>query len=358
MTLRSGESTNVTDNILKTSGWFSKKKVLITGGVGFIGSHLCEGLLKSDCEILVVDNLWRGSLRNIRFASNLENERFGFSQTDLRDPSDTFDVISNYSPDIVFHLADIVAGVDYVFSNEYFVFNTNQLINSNVYKAVFDLQIPNLVYVGTACSYPQNLQKMPGGKPLVENQMYPADPESAYGWSKLNGEYEALLLGRYTSTNIGVLRLHNVYGPRSILSRKRSQAIPSLVRKAVCHPDEEFLVWGSGNQARDFVYVKDVVDALVRLPILGMNQGPIQIASGKETSIREVAETIIDISGKNIPLKFDTSKPEGDVARCGSYDKAKRILGWEPKTSLREGLFETYKWAEKEIKSGETNLDE
>jgi nucleoside-diphosphate-sugar epimerase len=205
-------------------------------------------------------------------------------------------------------LADIVAGIDFVFANEPFLYHANVLINTNVYTAVREVGIRNVVYLGTACSYPRSLQEKPGGLPLMEHQVYPADPESAYGWSKLLGEYEAGLLARHSNLNVGILRLHNVYGPRALLTKKRSQVIPSLIRKAIRYPEEGFLVWGSGKQARDFVFVGDVVDAVLRLPLRGMGQGPIQIGTARQTTVAELASLIVEISGKEIRVEFDETK--------------------------------------------------
>jgi GDP-D-mannose 3',5'-epimerase len=179
--------------------------------------------------------------------------------------------------------------------------------------------------------------------------MYPANPESAYGWSKLMGEYEAELLSKNSETRVGIARFQNVYGPRSIMSVKRSQVIPSLIRKAIRYPDEEFIVWGSGRQSRDFIFVGDVVDALLRIPLRGMGCGPINIGTAQETTISDIAFSIAKISGKQIDIKFDKSKPEGDGGRSGNYDKAKEILGWNVFTTLEEGLRQTYEWAYEQI---------
>ena len=131
-----------------------------------------------------------------------------------------------------------------------------------------------------------------------------------------------------------------------------------MIRKVVRYPKEEFTIWGSGKQARDFIFVGDVVEALLLLPLKGMNQGPIQIASGHETSIAEIAKMIIKISGKQIPLKFDTSKPEGDIGRSGNCDKAKRVLGWDVTTKLEDGLRQTYALAFEQITAGKVDLDD
>lgn len=327
--------------------WYGGKRILVTGGAGFIGSWLVEALVHLGAEVYVVDNLWRGSLDNLKRADgkywiNLANQ---FLLDDLTEYHTALTACLWANPDLVFHLADIVAGVDFVFANEPFIFRTNLLINTNVFAAAKEAGVKNLVYVGTACSYPKKLQENPGGLPLVEEQMYPADPESAYGWSKLMGEYEAELLMQSSETKVGILRLHNVYGPRSILSVKRSQVIPSLVRKAVRYPGEDFIVWGSGKQARDFVFVGDVLDALLRLPIKGMNRGAIQIGTATETTVAELARIIVKVSGKDIPIKFDATKPEGDGGRSGNYEKAERLLNWRVFTLLEDGLRQTYDWA-------------
>lgn len=165
------------------------------------------------------------------------------------------------------------------------------------------------------------------------------------------GEYESELLSKYTDIKVGILRLHNVYGPRSILAFERSQVIPSLIRKAVRYPEEDFIVWGSGKQARDFVFVGDVVDAILRLPLKGMGKGPIQIGTAEETTIAELAQIIVGISGKDIPIRFDTTRLEGDGGRSGNYGKAQRILVWQPFTPIEDGLRQTYEWAYDQIKT-------
>lgn len=332
----------------------SGKKILVTGGAGFIGSWLVKALTSLNSQVFVIDNLWRGSKDNLLQENgqpviSMDDQ---FILGDLMDYGIARAVLKKTQPDIVFHLADIVAGIDYVFHNEPFIFRSNMIINSNIFSACQEANIPNVIYLGTACSYPKKVQMKTGGKPLVEDQVYPADPESAYGWSKLLGEYELQLLSRYSAFEIGILRLHNVYGPNSIIAKQRSQVIPSLIRKAISFPEEQFLVWGSGKQTRDFIFVGDVIDAILRLPINGMGKGVIQISSGVETSVADLASTIVQISGKEIPILFDASKPEGDVGRSGNYSKATSILGWKPSTSIEEGLRLTYQWAERMIRDG------
>jgi nucleoside-diphosphate-sugar epimerase len=125
--------------------------------------------------------------------------------------------------------------------------------------------------------------------------------------------------------------------------------IPALIRKAINYPDEPFVVWGSGLQGRAFIHVDDVVEALCLALDKGWGHGWIQIGPSECTSIREVAEEIIRISGKDITPIYDTSKPEGDKARSADYTKAKAILGWEPRVRLEDGLREQYEWVRQQI---------
>ena len=186
---------------------------------------------------------------------------------------------------------------------------------------------------------------------MKESDQYPANPESAYGWSKLMGEYETFLMEKETGIPVSVLVLHNVYGTPSDYSEDRGQVIPSLVRKAICYPAEDFIIWGSGAQGRAFVHVDDVVDALVRTLERGLGEGVMQIGPDICISIREIAEHIVEIADKGLDLQFDLDKPEGDRGRCADYSKAREVLGWEPRKDLREGLSELYSWIDKELQA-------
>lgn len=312
-----------------------------------IGSNLTRRLAQLGHDVYVIDNLWRGSL------DNLHNEgrefidlKTRFFCLDLREPG----VIGKLGIkfDLVFHLADIVAGIDYVFANEGDIFRDNILINTNVLGSVKALQPEGYIYVGTACSFPKSLQSSNQALALREDQLYPADPESAYGWSKLMGLYEAELMQKETKIKCCNLIFHNVYGSPCDFGQ-RSQVIPALVRKALRHPMEEFIVWGSGKQGRAFVHVDDAVSALILAMDKGWGAGPIQIGPDRCTSVREIAETIVRLSGKRISPQFDSSKPEGDKSRCADYSKAKTVLGWEPRVSLETGLQNLMAWMRPQI---------
>jgi GDP-D-mannose 3',5'-epimerase len=320
------------------------EKILITGGAGMIGSNLVKAFVKLNYHVVVVDNLWRGKLEYL----NENNEpvidiNTQFHNLDLSLTSVLDDILDGV--DYVIHLADIVAGINYVFNNQGSLFRDNILINSNVISSVRKkaTAIKGFLYVGTACSFPLTRQNSIDVIPLREDELYPALPESAYGWSKLMGQYETELLEKETGIPTLSLMLHNVYGSPCDFG-ERSQVIPALIRKAIDYPQKDFIVWGSGTQGRAFVHVDDVVDGIILGLEKGLTYSPIQLGPSVCTSIREIAEKVAKISGKDIKIIYDTSKPEGDKARSADYSKAKRILGWEPKVSIEDGLAKQYEW--------------
>lgn len=325
-------------------------RILITGGAGMIGSNLVKTLVKQDNHVIVVDNLWRGKLEYLNDKNNepvIDIEK-QFINRDLSLPHSCNDLLEDV--DYVVHLADIVAGIGYVFNNQGSLFRQNILINSNTINSVRNSNVKGFLYIGTACSFPETLQNSLDYTPLKEDDLYPAQPESAYGWSKLMGQYETELLGKETSVKTCTLMLHNVYGSPCDFSEERGQVIPSLIRKAIKYPKEDFIVWGSGNQGRAFVHVDDVVNGIRLALDKGWGHGHIQIGPSICTSIKTIAETIVDISRKNINIDYDTTKPEGDKARSADFSKAKSILGWEPLVDLKNGIEEQYCWIEKQIK--------
>ena len=319
-------------------------RVVVTGGAGFIGSTLVKRLVQQGHHVRVIDNLWRGRLENLTWPDGSEviDRRRDFHLADLCDSGRCLELVRDV--DLVYHLADVVAGIEFVFNNEAFVFRQNVVMNSNVINACVANGVSKLVYAGTACSYPKHLQGGVGTAVMVESQAYPAEPESAYGWSKLLGEYEAELAGRDGRVSVGLLRFHNVYGPGAAYDPSVSQVIPALNRKAIRHPAEPFSVWGSGRQYRDFVFADDAVEALLLVAERGMDLGVIQIGTGEPVTVRHLADLIIAVSGKDIHAEYDTSRPEGDFGRVADWSRAREILCWTPAISLREGLERSYEW--------------
>jgi GDP-D-mannose 3',5'-epimerase len=307
-----------------------------------IGSNLALRLADEGNNVYVVDNFSRGTRQNL-----LEKDHKtllvdgNIIEGDLRDPN-TFSRLPGPF-DEIYHLADVVAGIGYVFKNQLAIFRDNILINSNTIDYARKTSPELFLYVGTACSFPAHLQKTRTSRGLVESDQYPAAPESSYGWSKLMGEYETFLLNSDCGIPVSVLSLHNVYGTPCDISPARSQAIPSLIRKAI-ESTGSIEVWGSGNQSRAFIHVRDVIDAIILARDKGRGKGLIQIGPDFSLTIREIAEIIVKISGKDLRLSFDTSRPEGDFSRHADFSKAKSVLGWNPKVDITSGIMDMYTW--------------
>jgi GDP-D-mannose 3', 5'-epimerase len=329
--------------------------ILVTGGAGMIGSNLVKKLVELNHQVLVIDNLWRGKL------AYLMDPETGKPFIDLDKNFFNLDLskeITDTEPfkktDYIIHLADVVAGIDYVFNNQSNLFRQNILINSNAIELAKRLKVKGFIYAGTACSFPAHLQNSFDYRLLKEEDLYPANPESAYGWSKLMGIYETELLEKDFGIQGLTLMFHNVYGAPCDYSASRSQVIPALIRKAIRYPKEDFIVWGSGKQGRAFIHIDDIVNSLILGLEKGLGKGYIQIGPDKSTTIAEIANHVVRISGKNIQVVFDVTKPEGDKARAADSSKAAKILGWKPTISLEEGLVKTYRWVENQIRGDET----
>jgi len=313
------------------------EKVYVTGVAGMIGSNIARGLLAGGVTVVGVDNLWRGTVLGI--ADLLSHQAFSFRHADIISDRDWY---RDMSPRCALvHAADIVAGIGYVFANEWSVFQRNILINTQIARTVTERGPCRLVYLGTACSYPQKLQRSVDASVLSEGNKLPADPESGYGWSKLIGEIEFRLAVKDTGTRFTVLDLHNVYGWPCSYRDNTAQVIPALIFKALHAPDRRLSVWGSGQQGRAFLHVSDVVAAVVAALRYDGGESTFMIGPGHCTTIAEVARIIQSHPRVGIDdIVFDTSKPTGDIGRFADSRLALAELGWGPKIELRAGVHE------------------
>lgn len=323
-------------------------KICITGGAGMIGSSFVKYLLDKGIDsndIFVIDNLWRGKKEYLEVNGELAIPSENFFELDLATDEIPKELVVN--TDVLIHLADIVAGIGYVFNNQYEIFRQNNMINTNTFNAFCQANISKIIYVGTACSFPQALQNGLEAE-LKETQLFPAEPESAYGWSKLMGQLELRYLAESKGINTTTLMFHNVYGINTDYDSNRSQVIPSIINRVIDAEDNSSIeVWGSGSQGRAFVHVDDICTALYSSLNVDTSEY-IQIGPSKCTSIKEIVERVIDISGKSLTMNFDLSKPEGDKGRFADYSLANKELNWSPKVDLNHGLYELYHWIKNE----------
>jgi len=318
-----------------------RQKVAVTGGAGFIGSNLARKLADEGNAVRIVDDFSTGTEQNLRDV-NVSTE---VVRGNLADQAFARDSLKNV--DAVYHLAAEVGSVQYLhgsYARELFALQTNLLIDTNVFRACIEDEIRTIVFASSVSVYPKRLQ-MTASSPFREDDAQrTVEPEGGYGWSKYVAEKQLEMMDL---VNVGVARIFHAYGKNIYLKEDKSQVIGSLMRKAVRYPEEDFVIWGDGNQKRCFVYIDDVTDALLRIrDYLTVNSRlTVNVGSQDEVSVRDLARKIVDLSGKDIPLKFDISKPTGVLQRVPSLEKIERSLGWKPSTTLDDGLELTYEWA-------------
>lgn len=326
-----------------------KLKTVVIGGAGFIGSNLARALLDRGGEVLIADDFSRGNRLNL---SDLGIQA-DCQEVDLRDLSQALEITKE--AETVFHLAARVGSLDWLHGSETAeleALQTNLLIDTNTFRACIQNKVKKIIYASSVSVYPIHLQNRHDVVFTEDDCQIPTEgsetpiinPEGGYGWAKLLGEIQ---LSWMKGVEIGIARIFNIYGENGDLG-KTSQVVPSLIRKAICYPTEEFIVWGDGKQSRDFLYVSDLVDALLKLEEKASNPPVVvNLGSDKAIPIGELAEKIVKVSGKDIEMRYDTSKPAGPTSRTADITKARALLGWQPRVSLEEGLKRTYTWAAK-----------
>jgi nucleoside-diphosphate-sugar epimerase len=206
--------------------------------------------------------------------------------------------------------------------------------------------VERFLFTSSACVYREKSSEL---NIFREEDAYPANPATTYGWAKILGEIACKSYYEDYGIKCSVVRIFNAYGENENLDPKWSHVIPSLIRKAILYPKEKFTVFGDGKQERAFLYVGDCVEGLIRAMEKIENADPINLGSEEIISIDALAKKIVNLSGKNIKIEYDLSGPKGTYKYCADTTKMKKILEWKPKVALDEGLKRTYKWAEKEI---------
>lgn len=312
----------------------------MTGGAGFIGSHLAEALLGLGCEVHIADNLSRGNIKNIKHI--LDGVRF--HHVDLTSFENCLSITKEV--DYVFHLAASVGGIHYIGGKRTRCLVPDILMHTYMLEAARINDVERFLFTSSACVY---REKSPTLNKFKEEDAYPANPPTGYGWAKVVGEI--LCQSYYMDYGIkcSVVRIFNAYGERENLDPRWSHVIPSLIRKAILYPRVRFIIFGDGKQKRAFLYVKDCVEGLMLALQKIENADPINLGSEEVISINALAQKIIALSGKYIKIEYDHAGPKGTYRYCADTTKMKKVLGWSPKTPLDEGLKRTFEWAKTEL---------
>ena len=315
--------------------YWKAKKVLVTGGAGFIGSYLTELLVEAGATVTVADNLCRGS-----------RERLGKALTqielltgDLFNLSECQKACKGQA--IVLNLAAKVTGIEYNRFNMADMFESNMRLQMNVLHAAADQGVSRFLQVSTACIYPHDA-KVP--TPESEGERGSPEPTNeGYGLAKLMGERLAKYYSREKKMDVVIGRPFNAYGPRDHFDEATSHVIPAIMKR-VLDGQDPVVIWGSGNQSRVFVHAKDIARGMMAIAEKAPAAEPINIGHDKEITIKELFAMICRIVGRHPTPFYDTSKPDGYPRRAADATRLRQITGFTPSISLDDGLQEMYQW--------------
>ena len=298
-------------------------KVLVTGGAGFIGSHVVDRLVREGYEVRVLDNLTTGKLENIQ--GHLSSDKIEFVKGDIRDLSTVKESLENI--DAVIHFAALVS-VPLSIENPNLTFDINLLGTLNLLRSSVEKNINRFVFISSCavCGDPKLL-------PVTEET--PANPISPYAESKLIGERYCQGFSERDLLQTVILRFFNVYGPR----QGKNDYSGVITRFADLAKNKSPLtIYGDGLQTRDFVNVTDIAEAVLASVKNSHASGIFNIGSGKPTTINELAQTILQLAGVEMEIRHKECRA-GDIRDSyADISKARKFLGFEPKVSLKDGL--------------------
>lgn len=336
------------------------KTALVLGAGGFIGSHLVKRLKSEGYWVRGVD---------IKFPEFSKSDADEFLIFDLRDYKNVesimrFDGIefsyyqrpfSNIKPfDEVYQLAADMGGAGYVFTGEHDadIMSNSAIININVCHWAKEYGVKKIFYSSSACMYPQERQNenfyrdeelmlQENDFSLKESDAYPANPDSEYGWEKLFSERLYLAYQRNYNLNVRIARFHNIYGPEGTYKGGKEKAPAAMCRKVI-EGNTHIDIWGNGKQTRSFLYIDDCIDA-IRLLMESDFKEPINIGSEEMVSIMHLANMAVSFNDTVLTVKC-IDGPTGVHGRNSNNDLIRKVLNWEPKFKLIDGMILTYKW--------------
>ncbi len=322
----------------ETRQFFQGRTVAVTGGSGFIGSHMVEQLVTLEARVVVPSREDQPRfLRAVR-------DRIELRRADLTDIASAEKAIAGTTA--VLHLAALVGGLEFNMRHPASIFDANIQMFLSVIRASSRQKVDRFLVMSSACVYPRHCSI-----PTPESEGFVDEPEptnSGYGWAKRMEEY----LGRQYAAEFGlpvaIARPYNAYGPRDNFDRERSHVIPALIRKAFETEDGTLPVWGDGSHSRSFLYVDDFARGSLEVAARYPAADALNIGMNEETSMRELAESIAasvsKIRGRAIRPVFNPSGPTGQPRRLCDTSKASKTLGFQARVPLAEGLQRTVKW--------------
>jgi GDP-L-fucose synthase len=300
------------------------KRILVTGGAGFLGSKVVERLTKEGCQNVLV---------------------FRSSEYDLRKPSETAALFHHTRPQIVIHLAAAVGGIGANQENPGRFFYENLMMGVEVLEQARLHKVEKVVAIGTACAYPK-FTPLPFREEDLWNG-YPEETNAPYALAKKMLLVQAHAYRQEYGLNSIYLMPVNLYGPGDSFGYEKSHVIAALIRKcfdAIHAKADHIDVWGSGLATREFLYIEDCARAIVLATKHYDGADPVNVGAGREITIRQLASLVAELSEFRGAIRWDISKPDGQPRRCLDVSRAEREFGFRAETQLRDGLHQTIEW--------------
>ena len=320
------------------SNFWKDKKVLVTGGTGFIGSFVIEKLL--DKGAIVSTTSTSGNLRN----SNHLKEKITTIKADLLNAEQANKALEGQN--IVFHLASYKKNIEFHKLYPADVLRINTLLATNILEAAKHNHIERMLIMSSGIVYGPD-----ASSPNKEEDGFIGEVEGAhygYGWAKRISEVLAKAYTMQYGLQVAIARPYNIYGPRDTFDKEQAQVIPAIINRVMAH-ENPFLIWGNGEQVRSFLYVEDLarglIDHLEHYPVCD----PINFGTDEVITIKDLAKLIMDIEGIDLQMECDLSKPNGLQFRNCDNSRSIEKFGFKPQYTLREGLIKTIEWYKKNI---------
>lgn len=323
-----------------TGDWHDAK-VLVTGGASFIGSHLVDRLVDAGARVRVADDLSSGTLANL--SESIEQVEFRLG--DLRDRQFTREAMAEQ--EVVFHLAAAHGGRGFIDTHPADC-ASNLVLDGIVFDEAHRTAVDRVCFASSACVYPVNLQERPrGGNTVLLSEEW-ADPfvegaaaaDGEYGWAKLMGEMTLKAYWKQHGLKSVSCRLFTAYGERE----NETHAVIALIAKAFVEMDP-YEIWGDGQQDRNFTYVGDIVEGMMRAARAVEDASAVNLGTAEHIKIVDAAKMILAETGFTpTEIDFDLTKPVGVFSRAADLTRTRALLGWEPQTSFTDGLAPTVRW--------------
>jgi GDP-L-fucose synthase len=309
------------------SMFFNNKRVLVTGGTGFVGAHIVESLLAKGAQIRIPIHKRPGVFNS----KSIETV-----QADLTQYEDCLAAVKGI--DYIFHAAGAVGAASVSAMDSMGAITTNLMLTARILHAAWKENVERILIYRSSTGYPA------ADYPIKEEEMWNEEPHPSYfgyGWMRRYLEKIGEFVASKSSTKVAIVRPSAVYGRNDNFDTKTGHVIPSLIRRAV-EKENPFVVWGAGNEVRDFLHVSDLAEASLLMLEKYATADPVNIGYGKTFTIKEIVYLILKASQHhNADVVFDSSKPTAIPYRALDISKAKMVLGFEPKISLEQGLKDT-----------------